>query len=153
MQALTLLLMSFALYLASFTSFAELRDSDLIEAVKNARGSTLEKDLPNLLIKDWVKNTFEKGAEAKWEVNDCGEGSTTTNPGTPICVELQIPQKNGYYLHINSIIGMTTEQEMTKPHLWMVYFYKGEGYKTIDVIHVRTINEAILFYQKPLGRK
>jgi len=34
----------------------------------------------------------------------------------------------------------------------MVYFYKGEGYKTIDVIDVKTIGEAVLLYQTSLGK-
>jgi len=103
-------------------------------------------------MKDWIKKTFEKGREAKWESNDCGEGYHVDNPQTPTCIEVQIPQEDGYYLHINSIISVTSKQEVTKIQLWMVYFYKGEGYKTIDVIDVKTIGEAVLLYQTSLGK-
>ena len=35
----------------------------------------------------------------------------------------------------------------------MVYFYKGQGYKTIDVIVLKTIKEAVLLYQTNPGEK
>jgi len=153
MLALKLLIVSAALFLSSFTTLAGDGVSSLIEAVKNTKVSTLEQTLPNIIMKDWINKTFEKGREAKWESNDCGEGYHVDNPQTPTCIEVQIPQEDGYFLHINSIVSVTSKQEITKLQLWMVYFYKGEGYKTIDVIDVKTIEEAVLLYQTSLGKK
>ena len=107
MHASRFLLTLAVLIAASSASFAGLRDADLVGAVKNSKASILESGLPSIRIEDWVTKTFEKGSEAKWEVNDCGEGWHIDDPRTPVCVEIQIPQKNGYVLHINTIIERT----------------------------------------------
>jgi hypothetical protein len=138
---------------ASFSVLGGNRNVGFIEAVQNTKTSVLENNLPNALFKDWVASSFDKGNEAKWIINDCGEGSSVNNPRSPTCVEVQIPQKNGYYLHISSIIGVTSDQVIVKPKLWMIYFYKGEGYKTLDVVMVKTIDEAIHLYKTTLGEK
>jgi hypothetical protein len=135
----------------SSSSVAAVNDSELIEAVKKSNASTLEQGLPDVPILQWVKNTFEHGGNAIWEVNDCGEGGDGRE--APTCVEFIIPQKNGYYLHISSVVGETPEQVVTKPHLWMVYFYKAEGYTTLDVININTIAQAIQLYKTNLGTK
>ena len=139
------------LFVASSISFAELREVDLIEAVKNSKASILESGLPDLSIEDWVTKSFEKGSKAKWESNDCGEGWHIDNPKTPVCVEIKIPQENGYVLHTNTIIN--SEQEIYEPKIWLIYFYKGENYKTIDSFVVESIREAMRLYKTNLGRK
>lgn len=133
----------------SSTSIAEVKDSEFIDAVQQSKISALEQGLPDVPILQWVIETFQHGKNAVWEVNDCGEGGDGKQ--APTCVEFKIPQQNGYYLHISSVVGRANAQVITKPHLWMVYFYKSEGYKTLDVINVSTIAEAIRLYKTNLG--
>lgn len=91
------------------------------------------------------------GGKVTWEVNDCGEGGE--GRAAPVCVDIKIPQQNGYYLHISTIAGDTAGQKIANPHLMMVYFHKSEGYKTLDLINVKTIAEAIQLYRTNLGAK
>ena len=133
----------------SSNSIAEVKDSVFIDAVQKSKASILELGLPDVPILQWIKNTFEHGGNTIWEVNDCGEGGDGRE--APVCVEFKIPQQNGYYLHISSVVGGINAQVVTKPHLWMVYFYKSEGYKTLDVININTIAEAIRLYKTNLG--
>ena len=121
----------------SSSSIAEVKDSEFIDAVQKSKASALEQGLPDVPILQWINDTFKHGENAIWEVNDCGEGGDGRE--APACVEFKIPQQNGYYLHISSVVGGTNAQVITKPHLWMVYFYKAEGYKVIDVINIKTI--------------
>ena len=145
-------LIAFLCIVYSSSSVAAVKDSEFIDAVQKANASTLEKGLPDISILQWVKNTFEHGENATWEVNDCGEGGDGRE--APACVEFIIPQWNGYYLHISSMVGgITTQQVVTKPHLWMVYFYKAEGYKVLDVININTIAEAIRLYKSNLSAR
>jgi len=137
--------------LYSSSSIAEIKDSAFIDAVQTTKASTLEQGLPDVPILQWIENTFEQGGNTIWEVNDCGEGGDARE--APVCVEFIIPQQNGYYLHISSIVGGTNAQVIAKPHLWMVYFYKSEGYKALDVINIKTITEAIRLYKNNLGAR
>jgi hypothetical protein len=98
-----------------------------------------------------LEKTFQYGGKATWEVNDCGEGGDGRS--APVCVEIIIPQQNGYNLHISTIVGDTAGQKVSKPQVMMVYFHKAEGYKTLDVIRVKTIAEAIQLYKTNLGAK
>ena len=133
------------------SSIAQIQDSEFIDTVKTTNASVLEKGLPNIVIPQWLENTFQYGKNATWEVNDCGEGGDERT--APVCVEIKVPQQNGYYLHISSIVGDTAGQKIAKPQLMMVYFYKSDGYKTLDVINVKTIAEAIQLYKTNLGAK
>lgn len=153
MHASRFLLTLAVLIVVSSASLAELREADLVAAIKNSKSSILESGLPSISIEDWVIKRFEKGSEAKWEVNDCGEGWHINDPRTPVCVEIQIPQKNGYVLHINTIIKIGAEQKVSEPQIWLIYFFKSENYKTIDVVDVKTIKEAVLLYQENLESK
>ena len=145
-SAIALLLISF-----STNSVAQIKDSEFIEFVKKTNASDLESGLADAPISQWLENTFEFGKTVNWELNDCGEGGDGRD--APACVELKIPQKNGYYLHISSLVGVTPKNAMIKPKLWMVFFFKSEGYKTLDVITVNTIAEAIRLYKTNLGEK
>ena len=121
--------------------------ADIIKAVKETKASDIEAGLPNIVYENWIQENFKYGEKATWEINDCGEGSDTENPRAPTCVEARIPSAEGYFLHISTIIGVTTELQITKPSLWMVYFYKSDGYKTLDVIRVDSISEALAEYK------
>jgi hypothetical protein len=123
-----------------------------IRALEKTKASELEKGLPDRVIPQWIENTFQGGGKTRWAVNDCGEGGVG-GPTPVVCVDIQIPQKNGYSLHINSVVGNSAGEMMDKPHVLQVYFYKGEGHKTIDVIHVKTISEAIEIYKTELKRR
>lgn len=118
---------------------------------QKSNASILEEGLPNIAVPQWVENTFQYGAKATWEVNDCGEGGD--GRVSPVCVEVKIPQQNGYYLHISSIVGDIEGKKTAKPQLWMVYFFKSENYKAIDIKNVKTIAEAIQLYKTDLSAK
>jgi hypothetical protein len=126
-----------------------IKDSEFIDTVKNTKASTLEKGLPDIAIPQWIENTFQYTGKVTWEVNDCGEGGD--GRAAPVCVEMIIPQQDGYYLHISSVVGDTTGQKIVEPHVMMVYFHKPEGYKTLDLINVKTIAEAIQLYKTKLA--
>ena len=144
------LLLTFLVFsLNTITALADGWDSSLVTVLKSSNISTLEEGLANTSVSDWVNETFKKGDAVKWEVNDCGEGGAKT----PVCVAIQIPQRNGYFLHINFAISSLPQQEVMKPKLWMVYYYKSKGYKTIDSIHLRTIKEAVSLYHTHLSVK
>jgi len=132
-------------------SIAKIQDSDYIDIVKKTKAAILEKGLPDIVIPRWLENIFENGGKATWEVNDCGEGGDGRT--APVCVESIIPQQNGYYLHISIIVGDTTGQKIAKPQTMMIYFRKAYGYKTIDLINVKTISEAIRLYKTDLSIK
>jgi hypothetical protein len=146
-----LALMALVLGLFSTASIAGVSDAEFIDVVKKANASVLEKGLPDIAIPLWVERTFRHGAKAAWEVNDCGEGGDRRI--APVCVEVKIPQQNGYYLHISSIVGDTEGKKRAKPQPWMVYFLKSENYKAIDVKHAKTIAEAIQLYKTVLSAK
>ncbi len=120
--------------------------ADFIKAVKETDANVIEAVLPKIGFEDWVRENFKFGKAVSWEINDCGEGSDTENPRAPTCVEARIPSAEDYTLHISTIIGVTTELQITDPILWMVYFYKGNGHKTIDVVRVDSISEALIEY-------
>ena len=148
MRLATMVLISFFCAVFSVSSFARNQGSEFIDALKKTKASSLEKGLPDKVIPEWIENTFINGKKAIWEVNDCGEGGDGRS--APVCVEVKIPQQNEYYLHINVMVGDIDRQIEGNPELWMVYFYKSEGYKTIDVIDVQTISEAIQMYKTDL---
>jgi hypothetical protein len=139
------------LFLLPTSSFAGLQDSDFIDMIKKSNAAILEKGLPAIAIPVWLENTFQYGGKATWEVNDCGEGGDGRS--APVCVEMIIPQQNGYNLHISTVVGDTAGQKVVKPQIMMVYFHKADGYKTLDVIRVKTIAEAIQLYKTNLGAK
>ncbi|KAF0145869.1 MAG: hypothetical protein FD156_547 [Nitrospirae bacterium] len=132
-------------------SIAQIQDSDYINIVKKTKAGVLEKGLPDIVIPQWLENTFTCGGKATWEVNDCGEGGDGRT--APACVESIIPQQNGYYLHISIIVADTTGQKIAKPQTMMIYFRKPDGYKTLDLINVKTISEAIRLYKTDLSVK
>lgn len=150
MRLLQSLFLSF-IFLLPLTSFARLSDPDFIDVIKKSSAGTLEKGLPDIAIPEWLEKTFLHGEKTTWEVNDCGEGGDGRS--APVCVEMIIPQQNGYKLHISTVVGDTAGQKVTKPQIMMIYFHKAEGYKTIDLINVKTISEAIRLYKTDLSRK
>jgi hypothetical protein len=133
------------------SSFAGPQDSEFIDMIKKSNAAILEKELPAIAIPVWLEKTFHYGGKANWEVNDCGEGGDGRS--APVCVEIIIPQQNGYNLHISTVVGDTAGQKVAKPQIMMVYFHKADGYKTLDVIKVKTIAEAIQLYKTNLGAK
>ena len=139
------------LFLLPTSSFARLSDSDFIDMIKKSRAATLERGLPDIVIPVWLEKTFQYGGRTTWEVNDCGEGGDGRS--APVCVEMIIPQQNGYELHISSVVGDTAGQKVTKPQIMMIYFHKADGYKTLDLINVKTISEAIRLYKTDLSVK
>lgn len=145
--ALTVLVLG----LFATASIAGIPDAEFIDVIKKSNASILEEGLPNIAVPQWVENTFQYGAKATWEVNDCGEGGD--GRVSPVCVEVKIPQQNGYYLHISSIVGDIEGKKTAKPQLWMVYFFKSENYKAIDIKNVKTIAEAIQLYKTDLSAK
>ena len=124
-------------------------DSEFIDIIQKTKASVLEKGLPDIIIPQWLENMFQFGRNTTWEVNDCAEGGD--GRASPVCVEMKVPQQNGYYLHISCVVGDTAGRKIDKPRLMTVYFYKSEGYKTLDVINVKTIAEAIQLYKTDLG--
>jgi hypothetical protein len=137
--------------LLSTSSFAGLQDSEFIDMIKKSNAAILERELPAIAIPVWLEKTFKYGGKANWEVNDCGEGGDGRS--APVCVEIIIPQQNGYNLHISTVVGDTAGQKVAKPQIMMVYFHKADGYKTLDVMRVKTIAEAIQLYKTNLGAK
>lgn len=119
--------------------------------IKKSDAAILEKGLPNIAIPAWLENTFQYGGKTTWEVNDCGEGGDGRS--TPTCVDIIIPQQNGYTLHISTVVGDTSGQKVAKPQIMMIYFHKADGYKTIDLIRVKSIAEVIQLYKTNLGAK
>ena len=120
--------------------------ADFIKAVKETKASAIEAALPKIKFEDWIRENFKFGNSVSWQINDCGEGSDTRNPRAPTCVEARIPGAKDYTLHISTIIGVTTELQVTKPILWIVYFYKGNGRKDMDVVRLSSISEALVEY-------
>lgn len=140
----------FALFLPAIIT-AQDNDSALIDVVRNLKAATLEEGLPEIAVPLWLKQAFEHGGEVEWEVNDCGEGGDgRTNP---FCVEAIIPQQKGYRLHISVIVADRARQKIAKPQIWMIYFHKSEGYKTLDVIRAKTLSEAVRLYKTDLGER
>lgn len=139
------------LVLLPTTSFAGLQDSDFIDVINKSNAAILEKGLSDIAIPVWLENTFQHGGKAAWEVNDCGEGGDGRS--APVCVDIIIPQQNGYKLHISTVVGDTAGQKVAKPQIMMIYFHKADGYKTIDLIRVKTIAEAIQLYKTNLEAK
>jgi len=122
-------------------------DSDLIVYVRNLSASLIDGSLPETLYGEWIQKTFSN-SETLWEVNDCGEGGDgRTN--APSCVEVQIEQDDGYWLHINLVLrySNSNNDQVTGAQPWMVYFYKSEGYRTIDVQPAKDIQEAVAMFK------
>ncbi len=138
------------LILLPTSSFARLQDSEFIDIIKKSSAAVLEKGLPDIAIPIWLENTFQYGGKTTWEVNDCGEGGDGRS--APVCVEMIIPQQNGYKLHISTVVGDIAGQKTARPQIMMIYFHKAEGYKTLDIINVKTISEAIRLYKTDLSR-
>ena len=132
-------------------SIAEDNDSSLIDVVRNLNVATLEEGLPDIAVPLWLEQAFEHGKQVEWEVNDCGEGGDGRT--APFCVEAIIPQQKGYRLHISVIVADRARQKISKPQILMIYFNKREGYKTLDVIRVKIISEAIRLFKTDLGAK
>ena len=132
-------------------SIAHIQDPDYIDIVKKSKAATLEKGLPDIVIPQGLENTFQNGDKVTWEVNDCGEGGD--GRAAPVCVEAIVPQKNGYNLHISTIVGDTAGQKIAKPQIMMVYFRKADGHKTLDIINVKSISAAIQLYKTDFGAK
>jgi hypothetical protein len=145
----SLIVIAFGLF--STTSIARIQDAEFMDVIKKSNASILEEGLPNIAIPLWVERTFHHGAKASWEVNDCGEGGD--GRVAPVCVEVNIPQQNGYYLHISSVVGDTEGKKIAKPQLFMVYFIKSENYKAIDLKQIKTIAEAIQLYKTDLSAR
>ena len=128
---------------------AQSQDSKLIDTLKNTKASMLEKGLPNKAFELWIKDTFAgNGEKVSWEVNDCGEGGDGRS--APACVEAKIPQSDGYSLRISALVEDRDGRAVKDPQLYMVYFYKGEGYKAIDVITAKSIADAVRMYKTDL---
>lgn len=151
MRLLTISIIAFLCTVFSLSSATQIEDSEFIDIIKKTKAASLEHGLPDKTISLWIESTFRNSGKTKWEVNDCGEGGDGRS--SPICVEIQIPQQDGYYLHICSIVGDISGQVIGRPHLRMVYFLKSEGFKIIDVINVKSISEAIQMYKTDLKKR
>ena len=151
MKAKHLLITVWLLLFVPAPPIAQDKDSSLINIAQNLKAATLEEGLPDIAIPLWLKQAFEHGGKAEWEVNDCGEGGDGRT--APFCVESIIPQQNGYKLHISVIVANSAGQKIAKPGIWMIYFHKREGYKTLDVVRVKTISDAIRLYKTDLGAR
>jgi len=125
-------------------------DADAIDFVKSIQVSKLEKGLPDTPYQEWINTTF-KSNQVVWEVNDCGEGGDG-KVIVPSCVEVQILQNNGHWLHISTVLGISGKNIITDVSLWMIYFYKSEGHKTIDVKQIQTITEAVKLFKTKLTK-
>jgi hypothetical protein len=123
-----------------------LKASAIVKAVKEIHVSDIEAGLPSIKFEDWIRKTFKTGEAVSWQVNDCDEGSFKFDPQKPICVEAVISSAEDYSLHISIIIGETIDQQITKPSLLMVYFYKNKRDKASGVIRVDSISEALSEY-------
>jgi len=139
------------LVLLPISSLAGIPDSDFVDMIKKSNAAILEKGLPDISIPAWLKSAFQYGEETMWEVNDCGEGGDGRS--APVCVEMIIPQQNGYKLHISAVVADTSGQKIAKPQIMMIYFHKADGYKTLGLINVKTISEAIRLYKTDLSAK
>lgn len=48
----------------STSSIAQIQESEFIDAVKKTKASILEKGLPDIVIPQWLENTFQYGGES-----------------------------------------------------------------------------------------
>jgi len=144
------ILSTIALLLLSLptSSIAAGNDSLFINVIKNLKAITLEKGLPDIAVPLWLEKAFEQGGNPVWEVNDCGEGGD--GRVAPVCVESIIPQQKGYYLHISFVVADTAGHKIAKPQIMMIYFRKSEGYKTKDLVQVKTLSDATRLYKTDL---
>ena len=60
------------------------------------------------------------------------------------CVPIIPPLSPSYPHH-------TKGHKIAKPQIMMIYFRKAEGYKTLYLINVKTISEAIRLYKTNLS--
>ena len=131
----------------SCSTFAN--DHGRISYVKNLSASLIDTSLPETLYGEWILKSFPN-SETLWEINDCGEGGDgRTN--APNCVEVQIEQDNGYWLHISLVLHYSDNNQLTGAQPWMVYFFKSEGYRTIDVQPVKNIQEALVMFKTEIA--
>jgi hypothetical protein len=142
--------LAFLLFLPG-ASGARIADPGFIDAAKNVKAAALEKGLPDIGLPLRLKQAFEQGGKAVWEVNDCGEGGDGRT--APICAEAVIPQQKGYQLHLSVVVGNTEGKKIDKPQIMMIYFIKSEGYKTVDLVRVKTLAEAVRLYKTDLSAK
>ena len=97
------------------------RDAKLIASLKSVAVQTLDQSLPVIAFARWVQLQSGPGAEAQWEVNDCGEQTGT--PGQlsqiPVCVEVDSFLKDGRKI----VILIANDQPKRQAHpAWKVYF-------------------------------